>query len=227
MALRRKYYTVWVGAAPGVYDSWTECQLQIKGYPGARYKSFDSQEAAVEAFRGRPEDSMGMMQTIARHMVSRPAEVPKVDGVRDYTSIPGIRLDAIAVDGACAGNPGVMEYRAVRVADGVEVFRRGAAGNLIGTNNIGEYLAIVHLAATLAAKGDSSTPIYSDSRTALSWIRRGASKTSLERTPRTAATLDLLARADRWIKENRIKNPVLKWDTDNWGEIPADFGRKH
>ena len=227
MAVRRKYYTVWVGAAPGVYDSWSECQLQIKGYPGARFKSFDTKEAAVEAYRGRPEDSLGVLRSIARHMnVPAHPDINTVDGVRDYTTVPGVRLDAIAVDGACAGNPGVMEYRAVRVADGKEVFRRGSAGNLIGTNNIGEYLAIIHIAASLAAKGDTTTPIYSDSRTALSWVRRGASKSTLERNPRTEMTLQLLARADKWLHEHKILNPILKWDTDKWGEIPADFGRK-
>lgn len=221
---KKKYYTVWVGAATGVFDSWTECQLQIKNYPGAKYKSYDTKEEAVEAYRGDPEAELGIARAIAGRLASHP--MPSKNEPRDFTSIPGIRLDAIAVDGACAGNPGVMEYRAVRVMDGVEIFRRGADGSLIGTNNIAEYLAIVHIAAMLAARGDSTTPIYSDSRTALGWIRRGHSKTTLEHTQRTERVLELLARADAWMAKNRILNPILKWDTDAWGEIPADFGRK-
>ncbi len=221
---KKKYYTVWVGASTGVFDNWTDCQLQIKNYPGAKYKSYETKEEAVEAYRGDPDSQLGIARAIAQRLSTHPRSSVKES--RDYTSIPGIRLDAIAVDGACAGNPGVMEYRAVRVIDGVEIFRRGADGTLIGTNNIGEYLAIVHIAAMLAARGDSTTPIYSDSRTALSWIRHGHSKTSLERTPRTARVLDVLARADAWMANNRILNPVLKWNTEEWGEIPADFGRK-
>ncbi len=231
MTKGRKYYVVWVGSEPGIYDSWTECQLQIKNYPGARYKSYPDKESAVRAYRGDPAAELGLVSSIARYMASAKKRPEKIDGgngaaVRDYSTIPGIRLDAVAVDGACAGNPGDMEYRAVRVADGTELFRRGKAQGLVGTNNIAEYLAIIHIAAILAGRGDFSTPIYTDSRTALSWLRHRHSKTKLERTPRTASTLNLLARADAWLAANTIRNPILKWDTDAWGEIPADFGRK-
>ena len=142
----------------------------------------------------------------------------------DYTAIPGIRLDAIAVDGACSKNPGPLEYRGVRVADGVELFRVGPLDG--GTNNIGEYLAIIHVAALLARSGDTTTPIYSDSRTALSWIRRGHSNTKIVPDAANARLMQILARADAWLATHRIPNPLLKWDTEAWGEIPADFGRK-
>lgn len=132
----------------------------------------------------------------------------------------------IAVDGACAGNPGVMEYRGVDIASGRELFRIGSAGNLIGTNNIAEYLAIVHVAALLKKAGDTTTTIYSDSRTAQSWVRKGAARSTLEYAPATAATKALIDRADLWLHNNRIMNPIVKWDTEAWGEIPADFGRK-
>ncbi len=120
-----------------------------------------------------------------------------------------------------------MEYRAVRVCDGSEVFRIGDKMPLTGTNNIAEYLAMIHLAALLAKAGDFTTPIYTDSRNTLAWLRRGHSKTTLASTPATARTLELLARADAWLAANGpIRNPILKWPTDQWGEIPADFGRK-
>ena len=50
MAKKQKYYVVWKGVSPGVYHSWTDCQLQIKGYEGALYKSFDTREEAEQAF---------------------------------------------------------------------------------------------------------------------------------------------------------------------------------
>lgn len=211
---RRKFYVVWDGRAPGIYDSWEEARDQIDGYPGARYKSFNSLDAATAAFRGRPEDHMSFLRKLAEH---KNAPV-------DYSAIPDIRLDAIAVDGACAHNPGPMEYRGVRVADGVEIFHVGPLAG--GTNNIGEYLALIHVAALLAQRGDTSTPIYSDSRTALSWLRRGHSNTHIAATPENAPLMAILARADAWLATHRIPNPILKWDTDSWGEIPADFGRK-
>ncbi len=211
---KRKFYVVWEGRAPGVYDSWEECEAQISGYPGARYKSFGSQADAVAAFRGDGSDQLEIFRLIGS----------KSHDIVNYAAFPEIRLDAIAVDGACSKNPGPMEYRGVAVATGEEIFRMGPLAG--GTNNIGEYIALIHAASLLARRGDLSTPIYSDSRTALSWIRRGRSNTTIKPTAENAEVIRLLRRADAWLAANRIVNPVLKWDTEKWGEIPADFGRK-
>ena len=119
-----------------------------------------------------------------------------------------------------------MEYRGVRVGTGEVIFHIGGTTPLYGTNNIAEYLAMIHVAALLKRENDTSTPIYTDSRTTLSWLRRGASRTTLAATPQTAPVLELLRRADAWLAANKILNPVLKWNTEEWGEIPADFGRK-
>lgn len=221
MSTRRKFYVVWVGRNPGIYDTWQDAQEQVIGFPDARYKSYDDIDEATAAYRGDPREQLGLMRAILQH---KPDYNP---AVRDYTTLPGIHLDAIAVDGACAGNPGRMEYRAVRVADGAEVFHVGDKMPLIGTNNIAEYLGMIHLAALLAKNGDFKTPIYTDSRNTLAWLRRGHSKTTLASTPATAKTLELLARADAWLAANGpIRNPIIKWPTEEWGEIPADFGRK-
>jgi len=218
-----KYYVVWEGREPGVYDSWDECQQQVNGFPGARYKSYPSADAAVAAYRGKPSDQLGIMRSILSHtsgnIVAKPtAYVPPAH--------PGIRLDAIAVDGACSVNPGPMEYRGVRVATGEELFHVGEKTPLWGTNNIAEYLALIHVAAMLKKNGDTTTPIYTDSKNALAWLRRGASRTTLAREPKAEATLEMLRRADLWLAQNKIVNPILKWNTYEWGEIPADFGRK-
>ena len=216
MATHKKYYVVWEGLSPGIYDSWEECQLQTANYKGARFKSFNTLEEATEAYRGDPSQYMGLFRAMAARAVA----------VVNYDSIPEIRKDAIAVDAACSRNPGPVEYRGVRVATGEQIFKVGPLAG--GSNNIGEYLAIIHAAALLARDGDFSTPIYSDSRTALSWIRRGAHNSKIVPSAANAQIMDMLVRADRWLKTNGpIRNPLLKWDTDNWGEIPADFGRKH
>ena len=150
----RKYYVVWEGRAPGVYDSWEECEEQTKGFPGARYRSYKSQDDAVHAFRNGPGSDLDILRAIASH---RSQHV-------NYEAFPEIRLDALAVDGACSRNPGPMEYRGVWVATGEELFRVGPLDD--GTNNIGEYLAIIHAAALLMRQGLGHIPIYSDSRTA-------------------------------------------------------------
>lgn len=129
---------------------------------------------------------------------------------------------ALCVDAACSGNPGPMEYRGIHLPSGRQVFHFGP---IPGTNNIGEFLAIVHGLALLKQKG-LKMPIYSDSRTAQTWVRNKKAKTTLKRTKETEQALDLLARAEQWLRTYGVDVPILKWDTDNWGEIPADFGRK-
>lgn len=130
--------------------------------------------------------------------------------------------EAICVDGACSGNPGPMEYRGVHLPSGKEVFRFGP---IQGTNNIAEFLAIVHAMALMKQKG-IALPIYSDSISGQAWVRNRKAKTTLERTPETAQVLDLVARAEAWLRQNTFRVPIYKWNTEEWGEIPADFGRK-
>ena len=56
---KQKFYVVWEGVTPGVYTSWTDCQLQIKGYEGAKYKSFDTREEAERALASSPYAYIG------------------------------------------------------------------------------------------------------------------------------------------------------------------------
>ncbi len=212
--MRKKFYVVWNGYATGVFDSWEECQLQTKGYPGAKYKSFDSQEAAVEAYRGDPAEQIELLASIAKH---RPAPV-------NYESFPDIRLDSLAVDAACSKNPGPVEYQGVWVRTGERIFHVGPIEG--GTNNIGEYLALVHGLALLKSQGRPNTPIYTDSRTARAWVRNRQPKTTLSRTPQNERLFEMIERATAWLNANPLTNPILTWDTPAWGEIPADFGRK-
>jgi ribonuclease HI len=131
--------------------------------------------------------------------------------------------NAIAVDAACSGNPGPMEYRGIYLRTGKEIFHYGPVQ---GTNNIGEFLAIVHALALLQQKGQPTMPIYSDSGCAISWVRKKTCKTTLQRTPENEALFGVIARAERWLRTHTYQNEILKWPTDQWGEIPADFGRK-
>lgn len=135
---------------------------------------------------------------------------------------PEVNANAWAVDAACSGNPGPMEYRCIDLQTGQQVFHYGPVH---GTNNIGEFLAIVHGLALLKQKG-SNIPIYSDSKIAQKWVRDGKCRTTLAPTSRNAELLGLVARAEKWLATNTYTNPIIKWETKQWGEIPADFGRK-
>lgn len=209
---KQKYYVVWAGVTPGIYNSWTDCQLQTKGYEGAKFKSFDTREEAEEAFASSPADYL------------RPAGVkPTTPPPADADKLPeAVIPNSLAVDAACSGNPGQMEYRGVHVASRQEVFHFGP---VYGTNNIGEFLAIVHGLALLKQKG-FDMPIYSDSVNAINWVRQKKCKTKLPREPRTEPLFQLIERAEKWLRENTYNTPILKWETKLWGEIPADFGRK-
>ncbi|HCC52171.1 MAG TPA: ribonuclease H [Porphyromonadaceae bacterium] len=206
---KQKYYVVWKGVEPGIYDSWTDCQLRIKGYDGALYKSFHSKKEAEDAFSGSPFDYIGKDLKIKHH--------PDKDNPPPYIT------ESLAVDAACSGNPGNMEYRGVYVETGQQVFHVGPMAQ--GTNNIGEFLALVHGLA-LFGKNGCTMPIYSDSRNAILWVQQKKCKTKLERTAVNAPIFNLIERAEKWLRENSYTTKILKWETAEWGEIPADFGRK-
>lgn len=209
MSKKKNFYVVWNGVVPGVYDEWKECKLQIDGYEGALYKSFPNRDAAQEAFNENPWKYIG-----------KNAEKPKS---KSSVSNPNIIQDSIAVDAACSGNPGLMEYRGVYVRTGEQLFHQGPFEQ--GTNNVGEFLALVHGMAFLKQK-NRNLPVYSDSANGISWIKKGKCKTKLEQTAQNKVIFDLIDRAEKWLAANGVPYQVIKWETDQWGEIPADFGRK-
>ena len=208
---KQKFYVVWEGVTPGIYSSWTDCQLQIKGYEGAKYKSFDSREEAERALASSPYAYIG------KNATNKKENKPTL-----HTLPAAVIENSLAVDAACSGNPGPMEYRGVHVASQQEIFHFGP---MKGTNNIGEFLALVHGLALLKQKG-FDMPVYSDSVNAISWVKQKRCKTKLPRTAETEQLFLLIERAEKWLKENTDSTPILKWETKEWGEIPADFGRK-
>ena len=212
---KEKFYVVWAGGTPGIYTSWTDCQLQTKGYEGAKYKSFDTREEAEKAFASSPYDYIKRNASTGNR---KPGQSHDADA--PYPTV--VLENSLAVDAACSGNPGAMEYRGVHVASRQQVFHFGP---MYGTNNIGEFLAIVHGLALLKQKG-FDMPIYSDSANAINWVKQKKCKTKLPRDPKTEELFQLIERAEKWLRENTYSTPILKWETQQWGEIPADFGRK-
>ena len=210
MIKKQKYYVVWAGVTPGIYTSWTDCQLQTKGYEGAKFKSFDTRQEAEEAFASSPTDYIRPTGKVSTPKSSMP------------TLPPGFTGNALAVDAACSGNPGMMEYRGVHLPSFQQVFHFGP---VYGTNNVGEFLAIVHALALLQQKG-LDMPVYSDSRNAIGWVKQKKCKTKLPRNERTESLFQLIERAEKWLHEHTSTTPIYKWETDKWGEVPADFGRK-
>lgn len=208
---KNKFFVVWEGKEPGIYRSWEECKRQIHGYEGAIFKGFATEAEAREAMLSPCWDYIGKNSKIKK---PSQVELEKV-GLPDFESL--------SVDAACSGNPGLMEYRGVYSKTGEELFRQGPFKE--GTNNIGEFLALVHGLALLKQK-NSPLPIYTDSKTALAWVKAKKAKTLLEQNDTNAVLFDLIARAESWLQQNEFSTKIMKWETAVWGEIPADFGRK-
>ncbi|APY10886.1 ribonuclease H [Seonamhaeicola sp. S2-3] len=209
---KKKYYTVWKGHKTGVFESWDDCKAQINNFDGAIYKSFSTLDAAKKALEENYKNYIGKSSKFKSELSD--AQLKKI-GQPNYNSI--------SVDAAVSGNPGKMEYRGVDTKTKKQLFIQGPFEE--GTNNIGEFLAIVHGLAFLK-KHKSNRIIYTDSRTAISWIKKKKCNTKLERTDKNKMLFELVDRAENWLKTNTYKTIIVKWETKAWGEIPADFGRK-
>ena len=214
---KAKFYVVWQGRESGIYDSWAACEAQVKGV-AAKYKGFATREEAEKALAEGHEKHISFTPRTTSSTVQPTTPLSLEDMLKH-----GVKLPALAVDAACSGNPGKMEFRGVIADTSTQVFHRGPYVG--GTNNIGEFLAIVLGLAYLKQK-NLPWALYSDSKTAIAWIREKKCKTQIEWTAKNQDLLLAVRAAEKWLHENTWTTPIYKWDTEHWGEIPADFGRK-
>ena len=209
---KKKYYAVWKGHNTGVFESWEDCKAQIKDFKGAQYKSFTTFEAAKKALKNNYKDYIGKSKNFVSEL-----------SVEQLKKIGEPNLNSICVDAAVSGNPGKMEYRGVDTKTKKQLFFQGPFEQ--GTNNIGEFLAIVHGLAFLK-KNKSNLIIYTDSKTAISWVKKKTCNTKLVRTKKNKSLFEIIDRAINWLNTHSYSTIIVKWETKAWGEIPADFGRK-
>ena len=208
---RQKFYVVWTGLRPGVYDDWDSCKLQVSGYPGAVYKSFATRQLADSAYTKPPDEFIG----------TDTVEVELSEEQRILIGDP--IMNSISVDGAWNTATGIVEYQGVHTGTGKQLFKVGPYED--GTNNIVEFLGIVHGLA-YCKQHNLTLPIYSDSRNAIGWVRDKQARTNHPQSDKNKKLFELIERAVKWLKENEYPNQILKWETKAWGENPADFGRK-
>ena len=214
---KAKFYVVWQGRESGIYDSWAACEAQVKGV-AAKYKGFATRQEAEKALAEGYEKHISFTPRTSSSTIQSTTPLSLEDMLKH-----GIKLPALAVDAACSGNPGKMEFRGVIADTSTQVFHRGPY--IGGTNNIGEFLAIVLGLAYLKQK-NLPWALYSDSKTAIAWVRQKQCKTKIEWTAKNQDLLLAVRAAEKWLHENTWTTPIYKWDTEHWGEIPADFGRK-
>ncbi|CAM4464013.1 ribonuclease H [Paenibacillus tarimensis] len=217
---QNKYYVVWAGHKPGIYTSWADCQKQVNKFPQAKFKSYSSQAEAEKAFKegagahwgqGGAKSGSGSAGSFRRPAAVTLEEAGEID------------YDSISVDVGTRGNPGPVEYKGVDTRTGEVLFAYGPVSK--GTNNLGEFLAIVHALEYLKERGSSKT-VYSDSVNAMKWVKQKAVATTLPRDESTREIWFLIDKAEQWLRTHTYPNKILKWQTHLWGEIKADYGRK-
>lgn len=206
---KKKYYVIWRGHRPGVYESWDDAKKQLQGFKGGKYKSFGSRKIAQEAFVGNPDDYKGKDLRKVRDLSKE--ELEKIGEPIELS---------LCVDAACNAKSGKFEYQGVWTHNDDQAFHFGPM--MHGTNNIGEFLGLVHALAFLQKLKLPDYPIYTDSKIAMTWVRNKRAKS----TSQDKEVQKLVIRAEKWLHDNSYTNPILKWETKAWGEIPADFGRK-
>jgi ribonuclease HI len=211
MAKKEKFYVVWFGNPTGIFGSWEECKRSIAGIKGAQYMSFETFAEAKTAYNKDYADYKGK------------GSKKKTLSASDLAKIGNPNLYSIAVDAASSGNPGIMEYRGVDTQTKKQLFHQGPFQQ--GTNNVGEFLALVHGLAYLKQQ-KSDRILYTDSRIAMGWIKKKKCNTKLKQTTKNETLFQLIERAENWLRNNSYSTTIVKWETKAWGEIPADFGRK-
>ncbi len=204
----KKFYVVRKWKKIWIFDSRNECKESVNGFSDAKYKWFSSREEA----------ELALQEWWEKYYETK--NITKKEKIKNE-NIPFF-AKSIAVDAACSGNPWKMEYRWIDLQTWEEIFHEKFQ---IWTNNIGEFLAIVH---GLNFLWNDERVIYSDSKIAISWVNQWKCKTQINADKDLGfwKTLEAIERAENWLKENWIKHKILKWNTEAWWEIPADFGRK-
>lgn len=204
----KKHYVVFKGREIGIFEHWDECKASTVKFKGAKFKSYNNYDKAVDAF-------------VRFSKKSQPKKT--FNRITPKNQISAKPTSGFAVDASCLGNPGLMEYQCKDINNGKVIFNKTQFYN--STNNIGEFLAIVDILRYSNSNKDYRD-VYTDSRTAMSWIKKRKVKTSLKPSPSNEKTFNEIKLAEKWLDNNNIKNRILKWHTSEWGEIPADFGRK-
>lgn len=197
------FYVVLVGKEPGIYQTWNECEEQVKGFKGAKFKKFKLEEEAKKAFFENSFDKKDCIN--------------KIDIKKEYPK------KGLAVDGACSGNPGVGEYQIFDFEKNKMIFTSTKYYDV--TNNLMEYMALIQ-SLIISEDYDINYDIYSDSVTAMAWLRNKKVNTTVKKTDLNKVFFDDLNKCEKWLKNKIIKNNIIKWNTKLLGEIPADFGRK-
>ncbi|HKY08893.1 MAG TPA: ribonuclease H family protein [Candidatus Binatia bacterium] len=166
--MAQKFYVVWAGRQTGVFTDWPTTQRAVIGYPGARYKAFETRTEAEQAF------AAGKSQGTSEAEVS--SKRRKSNSERAALHVAHQFDVSIYCDGACEPNPG-------SAGSGIVVYRGGQLAELwyglynpAGTNNTAELSALHHALRMAEAeiKTGNTVEVCSDSAYAINCIQKWA-----------------------------------------------------
>lgn len=199
-----KYYVIFNTENRGIYDTWGECQEKTKGVSGVKFKSFKNRSLAETALNENLIESK------------------ENEKIKDL--FPKI---GFATDGACNVKKRIGQYQIYDLEKNKMIFTSKEFENT--TNNQMEFLALMHaliLCEDLKVLEDikyDNYPIYTDSITAISWLKNNKLNSNIDYDSIVGKEIKKML---NWLKNNQYNNKIIKWETKNLGEIPADFGRK-
>jgi len=180
-----KFYVVWQGRQTGIFTDWDTCNKHVKGFAGAKYKSFKTRVEADAAFvGGSTAPAMASANGEKSATKKTTSQSPKT-----YTAseVSAMSVDTkIFTDGGCVPNPG-------KAGSGIALYRDESVDELwyglfnpAGTNNTAELNALFQaliMARDDIAKGvsvaifcDSKYSIQCVTQWALGWKKKGWKK---------------------------------------------------
>lgn len=193
-----KYYVVWRGHSPGIYENWNACKAQVKGFKYSYYRVFPTFKSANEAF--------GLSLT----------EFKRRQQFKENTF--NLRPNSIVVSSKYEEKNMETVFTAFKVGDPPEIlFRTAICGK--STHNIVQFLA---LAASIkyCYENGLKSPIYSDNPVALKWIRDRKINSQVIRSDRNQEVFDLVDEAIYWLNCNSYNNQLIEWDVEKHGYLP-------
>ncbi len=156
-----KFYAVAKGRTTGIFTSWPQAERQVKGFAGAKYKSFKTEKEAL-AFLKRPVYSSGKKTVRTGKTGSK--------GVSTASKNYPKNTIIVHTDGGAIGNPGPGGYGVV-IKDGEQL----SGGFNRTTNNRMELMGVIKAMEALAGE-QNPILLHSDSRYVINGITKGWAK---------------------------------------------------
>ena len=182
--MSKKVYAIFQGHEPGIYGSWETASHQVKGFKGAKYKSFPREIEAIEWLR---ECVLNAKEPVAQpliDLIKNHLEKGSI-GSKPTMADPNGEI-IIHTDGGASPNPGVGGYGVV-LQKGTRR-KELSAGYQLTTNNRMEMMGVI--VALQALNESSKVVLHTDSkyivdsvtkRWVYGWKKRGWKKSDGKR----------------------------------------------